>query len=271
MAEVVKILAIDGGGIRGVIPAMILERLEQLTGKATHELFDLIAGTSTGGILALGLTAPNPAGEARYSAHDLVELYFSEGRTIFPQPLWRRVPGFGLAADVMDEKYPAAGIEDVLERYFGDTMLSEALTDVLVTSYAIERRTPFFFKSRHASTEDRRATHDFAMRDVARSTSAAPTYFEPAVVNAARAERQDYYALVDGGVFANNPSLCALAEAKTMLGADLSEILLVSLGTGERAGAVHRPSPRTVSPPGQATAAGRGLYGQAEPGAEMCR
>ena len=122
MAEVVKILAIDGGGIRGVIPAMILERLEHLTGKATHELFDLIAGTSTGGILALGVTAPNPAGEARYSAHDLVELYFSEGMTIFPQPLWRRVPGFGLAADVMDEKYPAAGIEGVLERYFGDAV-----------------------------------------------------------------------------------------------------------------------------------------------------
>lgn len=128
---------------------------------------------------------------------------------------------------IVEEKYPADGIESVLDRYFGTTRLKDALTEVLVPSYEIERRVPFFFKSRYAKEKPE---YDFPMKTVARATSAAPTYFEP--VQIITDDGLDYYALIDGGVFANNPALCAYAEAIRMFpGAE--DFVLVSLGTGE--------------------------------------
>jgi patatin-like phospholipase/acyl hydrolase len=171
-----KVLSIDGGGIRGIIPAMVLTEIERRTGKATSELFDLVAGTSTGGILALGLTKPEQDGAPEYGAERLIELYETEGEKIFDRPVWHRLQhsGWGLA----EEKYPSKGIEEVAKRYFKDVYLAEALTEVLVTAYEIERRGPWFFKRRHARDKNREGDN-FLMRDVARATSAAPTFFEP--------------------------------------------------------------------------------------------
>lgn len=98
-----KVLSIDGGGIRGIIPAMVLAEIERRTGKTTSELFDLVAGTSTGGILALGLTKPGQGGKPEYSAKRLIELYETEGRKIFSIPVWHRIHS---AAGVAEEKYP---------------------------------------------------------------------------------------------------------------------------------------------------------------------
>ena len=98
-----KILSIDGGGIRGIIPAIVLEELERTTGKPISTLFDLIAGTSTGGILALGLTRPGPDGAAKYSAGDLVGLYRREGQRIFSRSLLYRVTALGRLSK---PKYP---------------------------------------------------------------------------------------------------------------------------------------------------------------------
>jgi predicted acylesterase/phospholipase RssA len=215
---------------RGIIPALVLDRIEKTTGKPVASLFDLIAGTSTGGILALGLTVPDAQGKPRYTAADLVKLYEEEGAKIFSRSIWHRLhSGRGLT----DEKYPAAPIEEVLQQYFGDTLLSQALTQVIIASYEIESRTPFFFKSRRAKTEQ---GYDFLMRLVARATSAAPTYFPPCRIYTGGAP--PYYALVDGGVFANNPAMCALAEAKAAFPPD-SRFLVVSLGTGQ----LTRPIP----------------------------
>jgi patatin-like phospholipase/acyl hydrolase len=175
MASVLKVLAIDGGGIRGVIPAMILSAIEERTKASTCKLFDLIAGTSTGGILALGLAKPSAQDEymPEYKAADLAELYEKEGKRIFDRSLWHRI----IALDnLIDEKYDAAGLEAVLREYFGDTPLSKAVTETLVTSYELETRQPWFF-ARHKARKD--PTYDFPMRFVARATSAAPTYFEP--------------------------------------------------------------------------------------------
>lgn len=86
MSKTIKILSIDGGGIRGIIPALILAEIEQRTGKPICQMFDLIAGTSTGGILALGLTRPDDTGQPAYRAEDLVRLYKTEGPVIFPGP-----------------------------------------------------------------------------------------------------------------------------------------------------------------------------------------
>ena len=220
-----RILSIDGGGIRGIIPALILQEMERRAGKPVSEMFDLVAGTSTGGILTLGLLAPGRDGKPRYSARDLVALYEDDGPKIFHRPLFHKIRAVGYA---LEEKYPAAGIEEVLRDRFGDTWLSECIVPALVTAYDLELREPHFFKSDRAV---KFAGRDFRMADVARATSAAPTYFEPARVQS-RAE-DDPVALVDGGVFANNPSACALVEAIIDHGADPSDMVMLSLGTGE--------------------------------------
>ncbi len=222
----VRVLAIDGGGIRGIIPALVLAKLEEHTGKRTHELFDLIAGTSTGGILALGLTKPDPTGRgSEHRAIDLFDLYASEGPRIFRRSPWHTtVSLFGL----VEEKYPADGIDGVLESYFGDTMLADALRDVFVTSYDLESRQPFFFRSSKAGQRD---DHNFPMRLAARATSAAPTYFEPLRLEGKDSARR-IYSLIDGGIYANNPSMCAYVEARG-LHPDADDFIVLSLGTGE--------------------------------------
>jgi predicted acylesterase/phospholipase RssA len=203
---------------------MILAAIERRTGQPTCRMFDLIAGTSTGGILALGLVKPNQSRNPAYSAQELVNLYRRQGRRIFSTSVWRRIRALG---NLLDEKYPATGIERVLAEYFGATSLSKALTEVLITGYEIERRVPWFFKSRYARTKE---DYDFPMTCVARSTSAAPTYFEPARIMTS--DQSDYYALIDGGVFAYNPAMCAWAEARVAW-PRARDFLLVSLGTGE--------------------------------------
>jgi len=218
-----KVLSIDGGGIRGIVPALVLAEIERRTGRRIAEVFDIIAGTSTGGVLALGLVKPGAGGGPEFTAADLAALYEEQSARIFKRTLGRRLRSVGGA---LDQKYGSAGIEAVLDEHFRDTRLKDALTDVLITSYEIERRLPFFFRSSRAKLDP---AYDFPMRLVARATSAAPTYFEP--LRLAADGGTDYYTLVDGGVFANNPAMCGFAEIrKTVPGADL---LVVSLGTGE--------------------------------------
>jgi len=223
MNQPVKILAIDGGGIRGIIPAMLLAHIESVTGRPIAKLFDLVAGTSTGGILALGLTIPKTAGASLYTAQQFVEMYEHEGPRIFSCSLWRRIVACG---NLREEKYSAAGIEAVLAGYFGDARFRDAATDVLVCSYEIEHNFPFFFKSSKARE---RTDYDFPARLVARCTAAAPTYFEPMKLPSGTST--DHYTLIDGGVFANNPAACALVEAKTTH-PEADDFLVVSLGTG---------------------------------------
>jgi patatin-like phospholipase/acyl hydrolase len=221
-----KVLSIDGGGIRGLIPAMILTEIERRTSKFTSELFDSVAGTSTGGILALGLTKPGQGGEPEYSAEELTELYETEGEVIFSRPVWHRIHS---AWSVAEEKYPSTGIEGVAAKYFGDVRLADALTEVLVTAYEIERREPWFFKRRHARDPSRREGDNFLMREVARATSAAPTFFEPLPLTV---DLHGKCAFIDGGVYANNPAMCAYVEARKIHSQE-DDFLVVSLGTGE--------------------------------------
>jgi patatin-like phospholipase/acyl hydrolase len=224
MSKMVKILSIDGGGMRGIIPATILAEIEKRTHKPISKLFDLIAGTSTGGILTLGMVKPDAHGLPAYTAQQGIELYEREGERIFTRSIWHRIHAIDNATE---EKYPSSGIETVLDEYFGETRLKDALTDVLITSYDIERRMAFFFKSRKAKQDP---AYDFPMKKVARATSAAPTYFEPLKLEANTPD--EYYPLVDGGVHSNNPAMCAFAEAKAAF-KDADDFLLVSIGTGQ--------------------------------------
>lgn len=203
---------------------MLLAEIELRTKQPIHKLFDLIAGTSTGGILALGLVKPGVGRRPHYKAEDMVQLYETQGRRIFSRSLVHQVLSLG---SLVNKKYQSGPVESVLEEYFGSTRLSQALKNVLVTSYDIRRREAFFFRSYRAKLKE---NYDFPMRNVARATSAAPTYFAPESLKG----KGRTYALIDGGVFANNPSLCAVADAVQEFGKDLDQIFMVSLGTGEQ-------------------------------------
>ncbi len=236
MADPIKILSVDGGGIRGVIAARILMEIETRARKPLGKVFDLIAGTSTGGIIACGLAKPS----APLSAEQLLKLYTARGAEIFHRSLWRTV---STAGGVADEKYPAEPLEGILKETLGEGKLSEITGPrILVTSYAIElppvargsartdsTRAPFFFKSWNVDDPAKPlpAAWDFLLRDVARATSAAPTFFPPALIYSIAGERA---ALIDGGVVANNPAMCAFAEAMRLWPG--REYIVVSIGTG---------------------------------------
>jgi patatin-like phospholipase/acyl hydrolase len=218
-----KVLCIDGGGIRGLIPARVLAEMERRTGRPIADMVDLVAGTSTGGLLACGLTRPGPDGRPRYSAAELADFYREDGPVIFGRSLIKRVTSLG---GLIDERYDDAGLDEALARRLGDTPLSEALRDVLVTAYEIELRSAFFFRSARARVDP---AYDFAMASASRATAAAPSYFEPARVTDAAGART--YALVDGGVFAANPTMCAYADLAAA-GRANELTLMLSLGTG---------------------------------------
>ncbi len=229
----VRILSIDGGGMRGIIPAVLLDALESRLRRPLSLVFDLIAGTSTGGIIALALSKPGPDGKPQYSPAALCDLYRRQGKTIFRRPTAHTVATLGGLAG---PKYPADGIEQVLREYFGDVRLGKALTRVMVTSYDTAASAPYFFKSFRPLVEGFGDRHgqavspdDHPMWCAARATSAAPTFFPPMPL-APIDPTEPQKALVDGGVFANNPAMCALAEASRRF--PDRKYLVVSVGTG---------------------------------------
>lgn len=241
MKKKIRILSIDGGGIRGILPGTILTyieeqlRIESKNPNATiGEYFDLIAGTSTGGILSLVYLCPDKEGGFKFRAKEAVDIYLDQGDEIFDVTLWKK---FRSLRGLSDEKYEAKELEETLHDYLGDTTLGEALKPCLITSYDIRNRKAHFFTSVDATTD----IHNYYMKDVARATSAAPTYFEPVRIKSLYGTP---YSLIDGGVFANNPALCAYAEARTINFSEVlnnsskpdrpsaEDMLIVSLGTG---------------------------------------
>jgi patatin-like phospholipase/acyl hydrolase len=219
----VKVLCIDGGGIRGLIPALVLAEIERRTGRRIADMVDLIAGTSTGGILAAGLARPGDDGRPRFSAEELAGIYVEEGPGIFHRSLLKRVFSVG---GWIDERYEDDGLNAALDRYLGDAWLSDALVDLFVTAYDIHDRFAFFFRSSRARTDPE---YDFRLVEAARATSGAPSYFEPAEVTDRAGART--YPLIDGGVYAVNPSMCAYADVARSGRLDGLELML-SLGTG---------------------------------------
>jgi len=230
-----RILSIDGGGIRGIIPGQILvileEKLKAKTGNDNARIadyFDLISGTSTGGILTCAYLIPdqeNPEQKDRpkFNAQQVVDLYLKQGGDIFDVPIGHKLKTGG---GVVDEMYPASALEKALNEYFSDTRLSELLKPCLITSYDIKRRMGHFFTQHDAL---KNPGWDYLVKDVARATSAAPTYFECSNV---KSMTEVSYPLVDGGVFVNNPTLCAFAEVQSEYKTPVSEMVILSLGTG---------------------------------------
>jgi hypothetical protein len=197
--------------------------MEGRTRRRTAQLFDLVEGTSTFGILALGLTVPKSAAAPLYTAGQLLEMDEREGPRIFSRSAWHRLIACG---NLTREKYPNEGIESVLWEYFGDARLSGAAADVLVPSYEIEHSFPF--SSRVPMPATARPTNFQRAPPLAllpppppTSSHESPHRYQPRSLR-----------LIDGGVFANNPAACALVEARSTH-PDAADFRVVSLGTCE--------------------------------------
>jgi patatin-like phospholipase/acyl hydrolase len=235
MAKLTRILSIDGGGIRGLIPAMVLisleQKLKERTGNSDMRIadaFDLIAGTSTGAILTCGYLCPDFEGEPmkpRFSAEQIKELFVRRGGEIFKASLWHKICSVG---GLNKERYGVEALETVMIEYFGDLKLSNLLKPCLITAYDIERRQARFFTQHTASGQ---AKNDYLVRDVIRAATAVPTYFPVARVESVAGVQSP---LIDGSVFAGNPALCAFAEARKKLAGSPSteQMAILSLGTG---------------------------------------
>jgi len=231
----IRILSLDGGGIRGILPGIVLTQIEKKLQKKTKDpniklsdMFDFMAGTSTGGILALAYLTPNEENRPKLTAQEAVNIYLDRGDEIFDVSNWQKIKSVnGLA----DEKYNASKLEEALEDTFGELKLSNLLKPCIISSYDIRNGKPHFFKQ-HKSNND---IHNFKIKDVARATSAAPTYFETAHV---KNELGTPYPLIDGGVFVNNPSLVAYSEVRSMTFKNIEnypsakDMMIVSIGTG---------------------------------------
>lgn len=193
-----RILSIDGGGMWGLPVAMLCAELERRLQMPLARKFDLSVGTSTGGLLALALACEIPANQ-------LVRFYQESGPKIFRRQWWRPLRILAQA------KYPAAELEKALRAAFGGKILRDAKHPVMVTSADLQTRRTKIFKS-WADTVT-------PIWEAARATSAAPTFFEPIA------------SLVDGGVWANNPAMVGLTEARQKWPGEKLEVL--SLGTGQ--------------------------------------
>lgn len=209
-----RILSLDGGGIRGIGTAHILDWIEQKAGKSISQLFDLIAGTSTGGILAAILTVSKDGKTPMFSAADVVKLYLQFGELIFSRHWYEPLAELRV-------KYSADGIEATLKHYLGESRLASAITNIMITAGNEASNEPYFFKSWEAKLDP---TKDCPVWIAARATSAAPTYFPP--------EGTSFGPMVDGGMFAANPAMCAWTEYRYLWPGE--SCYMLSLGTGRK-------------------------------------
>lgn len=244
-----RILTIDGGGIKGILSGHILVALEaklnnlyekkfgapRATPIRVAEYFDFVAGTSTGGILTcllLHSSQPKPAGAldktsciSNCTATDAVNLYVEHCQQIFTKSFWSKIP---LLSGIFGPKFKIKDYEKLLKKYFQSDRMSDLTRPCLIASYDIEVRHAVFFTQGDAL---RSHGFDYPLTQVIRATSAAPTYFPPAEVKSPDKNIIPIHA-IDGGVFANNPSMCAFVEAIKMNFGKISfdNFYIVSLG-----------------------------------------
>ena len=234
-----RVLSINGGGIRGVIPTTIIDELSKQTQLHPSEQFDLIVGTSIGGIASLALTTPssNRPTEPAMSTQDLVDLFSpTNAAEIFKAGYYKKLVSF---MGLWDEKYDAAGLETLLQQKLGTTPLSSTLTPVIATAFELESHKPYFFKSWKAQQD---SNSDFLRWHVGRATSAAPVYFEPSGFGSVQ-KPSDIKYYIDGGVVANNPSMVAYSAAKRLY-PDADNIFVMSLDTGTTHKTISGPQAR---------------------------
>ncbi|RDD38737.1 Patatin-like protein 2 [Trichoplax sp. H2] len=235
-----NILSIDGGGIRGIIPAVVLSEVERCTHRPISYNFNLISGTSTGGIISLGLTTPEAENSCKpkYRAADILSLYKDKSSEIFHKGA---MPWLGFAS----HKYRDKRLKNVLSQYFNDTTLSQLLTDVAIPACNQNQLLVTTYFTRCEALKDPRK--NFKILDVALATSAAPTYFPPHRIiidqrhnTKTNSTQKLEHVFIDGGVHANNPAGYAYKHALDQ-GIKRENIYLWSLGTGDAVNSILRP------------------------------
>ncbi|TVU05520.1 hypothetical protein EJB05_48686, partial [Eragrostis curvula] len=240
----VTVLSIDGGGVRGIIPGTILafleEKLQEIDGPDARiaDYFDVIAGTSTGGLVTAMLTAPNERGRPLFAAKDITNFYLEHCSRIFPS-----VSGgpLGLLKSMAGPKYDGKYLHSIVQKLLGKTRVSQALQNIVIPTFDIKLLQPTVF-SRYDAMND--VSKDALMSDVCISTSAAPTYLPGHQFETKDKDgKTRAFNLIDGGVAANNPALLAMTHVskQILLGnqdffpikpADYGKFLVLSLGTG---------------------------------------
>lgn len=242
--KVARVLSVCGGGLRGIIPATYLNKLETESLRLTRDMFHMVAGTSTGGLIACGIS--------KYSADDLVKIYENEGSEFFVKRPWIVNP-WGL----LNSTYKSTPLINKYKEHFGDETLRDIIGyDTLITYYDLTNRAPRFFKSHRAKITN---SENYYLYDALGCTSAAPTYFKShpltlkgkldpngydhirgihvgeAYIDSHETNpfnnSQDILT-ADGGLVANDPTLCALTEACDLY-ANADAYLIVSIDTGK--------------------------------------
>ena len=214
------ILSLDGGGLKGLFAASFLAHWERETGRSVAESFDLIVGTSTGGIIALALGIGMPASE-------IVSFYRNEARTIFPKKVFARLK------HLFAVKHSAKGLESALEKHFANRILGDSRKRLVIPAFNPKCQAIHLYKTPHHP----RLRYDWKekMVDVARATAAAPTFLAPFV-------KDSGLQLIDGGMFANNPIMIGIAECLGYLEIPQHSIAALRIGTTSEVVAMNRRS-----------------------------
>ncbi|XVE70031.1 hypothetical protein DITRI_Ditri10aG0038900 [Diplodiscus trichospermus] len=247
--NLITVLSIDGGGIRGLIPGTILafleSQLQKLDGEEARlaDYFDVISGTSTGGIVTAMLTTPNPKDENRplFAAKDINDFYLQHCPKIFPQDSSPFAPAAKVVKSLTGPKYDGEYLHNIVREKLGETRLHQALTNVVIPTFDIKQLQPKIFSTYEVKKDP---CKNALLSDICIGTSAAPTYLP-----AHQFETTDStgnvkeFHLIDGGVAANNPTLVAMSEVTKEISRgnsdffpikpnDYARFQVLSLGTG---------------------------------------
>ncbi|XP_052190686.1 patatin-like protein 2 isoform X1 [Diospyros lotus] len=245
--NLITVLSIDGGGIRGIIPGIILgfleSELQKLDGENARlaDYFDVIAGTSTGGLVTAMLTAPDNNSRPLFAAKDIKHFYLDNCPKIFPQNSSVFSGVNKVVKTLSGPKYDGKYLHSLVREKLGDTRLHQTLTNVVIPTFDIKTLQPTIFSSYQVKNMP---TMDALLSDIGIATSAAPTYL-PAHYFQSKGPtgKVREFNLVDGGVAANNPTLVAIGEVTKQITCgnsdffaikqlDYTRLLVISLGTG---------------------------------------
>ncbi|KAG2719866.1 hypothetical protein I3760_02G010900 [Carya illinoinensis] len=248
--KMVTVLSIDGGGIRGIIPGILLafleSKLQELDGTNARiaDYFDIIAGTSTGGLVTTMLTAPNKDNRPLYAAKDITSFYSEHCPKIFPQSRHKSFvsSATSLLGSVMGPKYDGKYLRSLTAELLGNLTLKQTLTSVIIPTFDIKLLQPVIFSTNDAKLDDLK---NAKLSDVCISTSAAPTFLPAHSFETQNAEgKTRSFNLIDGGVAANNPTMMAISQIRKEMLMQKTEkngkkpveecksMLVLSLGTG---------------------------------------
>ncbi|CAN1814651.1 Patatin-like protein 1 [Linum perenne] len=236
--KLVTVLSIDGGGVRGIIPGVVLayleSKLQELDGEEVRiaDYFDVMSGTSTGGLIATMLAAPNENKRPLFAAKELVPFYIKHSPKIFPQMnLWKALTG---------PRYDGKYLRKLIRTTLGDSKLHQAVTNMAIPTFDIKKLQPVIFSSYQV---EKQPTLDAQLADICISTSAPPTFFPPHYFkNQDSQGNTREFNLIDGAIAANNPTLVAIREVTkeimknpggfSIKPVEYGKFLVVSLGTG---------------------------------------